>query len=137
MRHETKIIKHIASKLTPELLDWRPTPNQRSVGELLQYLPVSAEIPCVNLFTNNWDHAEATSAKAASITLETFDDAMDAQMNKKQTPKTPVVTGEIVLQPKAVAELHRSVELTPSAPLPALRRQVGRVALVGVASPRQ
>ncbi len=40
-------------------------------------------------------------------------------MNKKQTGKNPIVTGEIVLAPKAVAEIHRSLELTPSAPLPA------------------
>ncbi len=40
-------------------------------------------------------------------------------MNKKKTAKTRVLTGEIVLQPKVVAEIHRSLELTPSAPLPA------------------
>ncbi len=82
MRHETKIIKHIGAKITPDLLEWRPTPGQRSVEELLKYLTVSAEVPCVNLFTNNWDHAEATSARAESVTLDTFGDAMDAQMSR-------------------------------------------------------
>jgi hypothetical protein len=81
MRHETKIIKHLAEKVTPDLLEWRPTPGQRSIDELLKYLPISAEIPCVNLFTQNWDHAQDMSAKAETVTLETFADAMDAQMN--------------------------------------------------------
>ncbi|MFB3105231.1 MAG: hypothetical protein ACE1ZA_09895, partial [Pseudomonadales bacterium] len=39
-------------------------------------------------------------------------------MNKKQTAKNPIVTGEIVLAPESVAELHRSLELVPSTPLP-------------------
>lgn len=42
-------------------------------------------------------------------------------MNKTRTAKkekTRVVTGEIVLAHEAVAELHRSLELSPSAPLP-------------------
>ncbi len=82
MRHEIKIIKHLAAKVPADKLDWRPTPGQRSIGELLQYLTVSAEIPCVNLFTNNWDHAQAASAKAETVTPETFATAMDAQMDR-------------------------------------------------------
>ena len=82
MRHETKIIKHLGSKVTPDLLEWRPTPGQRSIAELLRYLTVSADIPCVNLFTGNWDHAEEMSKKAESVTLDTFEEAMDAQMDR-------------------------------------------------------
>ena len=82
MRHETNVIKHLASKITPDLLEWRPTPGQRSFDELLKYLTVSAEIPCVNLFTGNWDHAEARSKLTESVTLDNFADAMDEQMNK-------------------------------------------------------
>jgi len=82
MRHETKIIKHLAEKIPADKLEWRPTPGQRSTGELLKYLTVSADIPCVNLFTNNWDHAEEMSAQAETVTADTFAAAMDAQMER-------------------------------------------------------
>ena len=57
-------------------------------------------------------------------------------MNKKQTAKSSVVTGEIVLEPKAVAELHRSLELTPSTPLPAsVRAEMLPPIIVGHTTP--
>ena len=35
---EIDIIKHLAEKIEPKMLDYRPTPGQRSTLELLQYL---------------------------------------------------------------------------------------------------
>ncbi len=80
MRHETNTIKHLATKIPADKLDWRPTPGQRSNLELLQYLTVTSIIPVVNLSTGNWDHAPKYSAEAAEVTPETFAAAMDAQM---------------------------------------------------------
>lgn len=82
MRHETNVIKHLATKIRPDRLDWRPTPGQRSIAELLQYLTVAALIPAQNLISGDWGHAEAMSAEAASVTLDTFGDAMDRQMER-------------------------------------------------------
>lgn len=36
--NEIRIIKHLYGKVTPEMLDYRPTEKQRSMLELLQYL---------------------------------------------------------------------------------------------------
>jgi len=80
MRHETEIIKHLAAKIPEDRLDWRPTPGQRSTLELLRYLSNAALLPAVNLVTNDWSHADAMSAEAATVTAETFAAAMDAQM---------------------------------------------------------
>ena len=78
MRQETAVIKHLATKVTD--LDYRPSPEQRSAGELLQYMAVMALSPSINLMTGNWDHAEGLAAESANVTPENFDAAMDRQM---------------------------------------------------------
>ena len=40
LKHEVHILLHLASKIDPLKLDYRPTPKQRSTMELLQYLSV-------------------------------------------------------------------------------------------------
>jgi hypothetical protein len=40
LEHEVRILLHLASKIDPTQLDYRPTPKQRSTIELLQYLTV-------------------------------------------------------------------------------------------------
>jgi len=82
MRHETGIIKHLATKVTPDMLDWRPTAGQRSMLELMQYLTCMATITAENLTSRNWDHAEALGKEAAEVTLEGFPAAMDRQMSR-------------------------------------------------------
>jgi len=82
MRHETGIIKHLATKVTPDTLEWRPTPGQRSTLELMQYLTCMATITAENLTSQNWDHAEALGKESADVTLESFPAAMDRQMSR-------------------------------------------------------
>jgi hypothetical protein len=38
LQHEVNILLHLGSKIEPEMVDYRPTPKQRSTLELLQYL---------------------------------------------------------------------------------------------------
>jgi hypothetical protein len=38
LHHEVNILLHLASKVEPAMLDYRPTPKQRSTLELLRYL---------------------------------------------------------------------------------------------------
>jgi hypothetical protein len=40
LQHEVRILLHLAGKLSPESLAYRPTPKQRSSLELLQYLSI-------------------------------------------------------------------------------------------------
>lgn len=42
LQHEIKILLHLAGKLGPGMLDYRPTPKQRSSLELLRYLAAMA-----------------------------------------------------------------------------------------------
>jgi len=40
LQNEVRILLHLAGKIEPRMLDYRPTPQQRSTLELLQYLTV-------------------------------------------------------------------------------------------------
>ncbi len=40
LQHEVNILLHLAGKLEPAMLDYRPTPKQRSPLELLKYLSI-------------------------------------------------------------------------------------------------
>ncbi len=42
LQHEITILLHLAGKLEPAMLDYRPTPKQRSALELLRYLSAMA-----------------------------------------------------------------------------------------------
>jgi hypothetical protein len=40
LKHEVRVLVHLASKVDPAKLDYRPTPKQRSTLELLQYMAI-------------------------------------------------------------------------------------------------
>jgi hypothetical protein len=40
LRHEVNILNHLITKIEPSMVDYRPTPKQRSSHELLQYLTI-------------------------------------------------------------------------------------------------
>jgi hypothetical protein len=40
LQHEVHVLLHLASKVEPTMLDYRPTPKQRSTLELLKYLSI-------------------------------------------------------------------------------------------------
>ena len=81
MKHETETIKHLAEKVPEDAYDYRPTQEQRSMLELMQYMTCMAIIPAINAVRNDgWDHAEAISKETESVTPQNFADAMDTQM---------------------------------------------------------
>jgi len=44
LRNEVRVLLHLASKVDPAMLDYRPTSKQRSMLELLQYLVIMGPI---------------------------------------------------------------------------------------------
>ena len=76
--HELHCVRHIAGKVTAEMLDYRPTPGQRSMLELLQYLTYAPI---------GWAEAIAVSPEgymqrmknSESVTLDVFQQAMHDQ----------------------------------------------------------
>ena len=54
MLKEIDIAVHLHSKLTPAMMDYRPTPEQRSTRELLQYLAVVGIAATTCMAKNKW-----------------------------------------------------------------------------------
>jgi hypothetical protein len=57
-----RLLLHLMSKVEPGALDYRPTPGQRSLLELLQYLVVMPPIHLRAVTAEVFDQAEWTSA---------------------------------------------------------------------------
>jgi len=80
MRHETNVVKHLATKVPAGALDFRPTPKQRSTLELMQYLTTCSAIGVKWVIHGTWDHVDAIEKAAESVTPADFASAMDRQM---------------------------------------------------------
>ncbi len=79
LKHEVKIITHLAAQLTPAHLDYRPTPGQRSTRELLRYLTIMGSGSIGYALSGNWDHWEGLEKQSAGVELATFAEAMNRQ----------------------------------------------------------
>ena len=81
LRQEIRILLHLAGKVDPAQLDYRPTPKQRSTLELLQYLavmgPVQVKMIREGEFSRAAFSAAWTPAEAAAKVMS-FDDAVAA-----------------------------------------------------------
>jgi thiamine monophosphate synthase len=102
MRHETNVIKHLATKVPAGQFGWRPTPKQRSTLELLQYLTTCGSIGVKLMVNGNWDHAEALEAASAEVTPENFAAAMDRQMADMEADIRSVAEGDFLTKPAAM-----------------------------------
>ncbi len=81
LKLEAKIIKHLASVITPAQLDYRPTPAQRSTLEVLQYLAYAPLATTEYLVSGSWDHYEAMAAAAKELAPATIAKALDKQVS--------------------------------------------------------
>src|SRR6266496_3338305 len=73
LQREVRILLHLAGKIDPDRLDYRPTPTQRSTIELLRYLMVMGPALIRGIKTGTFDleawKADAAVADAASLDL--------------------------------------------------------------------
>jgi hypothetical protein len=95
VRRETAIIKHLATKLHADRLDYRPSPGQRSTLELLRYLPMTAIAPTLFLTTGKWDHAKALGARVAELQVSGFAAAMDRQQAEVEAALAPLTEHDL------------------------------------------
>ena len=81
LQNEVRIFLHLAVKVDKSKLDYRPTPQQRSVLELFQYMAIMAPTQIVSIKSGDfskpammaaWGPAEAASKKM------TFEQAVEA-----------------------------------------------------------
>jgi hypothetical protein len=58
LQNEVRILQHLTTKIEPSMLDYRPTPKQRSTMELLKYLTVMGPMLVKAALTGEFDRAE-------------------------------------------------------------------------------
>lgn len=89
---ELEIIKHLAEKITPEMLEYRPSEKQRSTLELMQYLGhISATAILSFVDPVNNSYMELAKAKDL-VTFENFISKIDEQIkivNEQVSVLTP------------------------------------------------
>jgi len=67
LQHEVKVLQHLCTKVDPAMLDYRPTPKQRSTKELLQYLAVMGPVLVKSAVSGGFQQDEwVTRSKAAA-----------------------------------------------------------------------
>ncbi len=80
LKHEVKIIKHLAAQLGEAQLGYRPTPPQRSTLEVIQYLSYAPLATIEYLVSGSWDHYEAMAEAAKQVTPASFAKTIDKQL---------------------------------------------------------
>jgi hypothetical protein len=70
LQNEVRILLHLASKIDPKHVDYRPTGKQRSIIELLRYLSIMGPglVPAIK--TGNFDGAAWQAATAAAEKMD-------------------------------------------------------------------
>jgi hypothetical protein len=65
-QNEVRILLHLAGKIEPTMIDYRPTPKQRSTIELLQYLTMMAPAMIDAIQAGAFDGEQWAAAEAAA-----------------------------------------------------------------------
>jgi hypothetical protein len=87
LQHEVHILLHLASKMDRAILDYRPTPKQRSTIELLRYLTVMGPMLVRFAKAGAFDPAAWTVAEKAAADRD-FDQTVKALAAHKDTYAT-------------------------------------------------
>ena len=77
LQHETRILTHLATKVEPSMLDYRPTPKQRSMEEWFRYMSIMGR----NLVTDGRAGAfnvEAWKAADEAASARSFEETVAA-----------------------------------------------------------
>lgn len=82
LRHETAVSKHLWSKVPSTMAGYRPSPSQRSMLELLQYLSICGIAPLLGSLAGDINTSNDAWRRAPSMSFEEFPEAMDRQLRE-------------------------------------------------------
>src|SRR5690349_4739384 len=91
LEHEVRILLHLISKIEPQMLDYRPTPKQRSLLELLQYLVVVGPV-------------QLRVIRSGAVDMESFRQQWAPEEQKSKTMGLKETTDAIGKQPELIRE---------------------------------
>ena len=107
LRHEVKILLHLASKIEPVMLDYRPGAKQRSLLELLQYLVIFAPIHVRTITAGDFNmDAWRAAWQAGEATAKT----MSLEDTKAAIGRHPALFEELI-SPCSDAVLRSEIEM--------------------------
>jgi hypothetical protein len=84
LQHEVRILVHLSSKLDRAMLDYRPTPKQRSAIELLRYLTIMGPMLVKFARAGTFDPAQWTVEEKAAAARD-FDQTVAAIAAQSET----------------------------------------------------
>jgi hypothetical protein len=76
LQHEVRILVHLCSKIDPSVVDYRPTPKQRSTIELLRYLSIMG--PQLVLAAKAGFNPESWGKASAEAEARNFEQTVEA-----------------------------------------------------------
>jgi hypothetical protein len=91
LQNEVRILVHLAGKVDGKMLDYRPTPKQRSTKELLQYLVVMGPMLVRAIKAGAFD-GPAWGAASAEANAMNFDQIVGA-LQKQSTTYAELLAG--------------------------------------------
>ncbi len=107
LEHEVQIVLHLISKIEPQMLDYRPTPKQRSMLELVQYLVIVVPVQLRVIQSGTFD---MDSFRARWLPEEEKAKAMNLEQATAAIAKQPEVIREVV-NSLSDAELRQEMEM--------------------------
>lgn len=93
---EIKIIKHLYGKVTPQMLNYRPTEKQRSMLELLQYLSHFTKLEAGAIYSGKAiSHFQEAMKEAYQMPAEKFLEQMDRQAEELKNIFSKITDAEL------------------------------------------
>jgi hypothetical protein len=79
IRHEVAVVKHLYSKVPKDKLSYRPSPGQRSLQELIDFLPCNLTVIKL-LASGEWASAEKIMKEVREAAAKDFTGTMDREL---------------------------------------------------------
>lgn len=81
LQNEVRILVHLCGKVKPEMLDYRPTPKQRSTIELLRYLTLMGPVLVKSVKAGSFlmDQWGASEAEANAMDFDAVVKSLESQ----------------------------------------------------------
>ena len=107
LQNEVRLVVHLISKIEPSMLDYRPSPKQRSLMELIRYFVVMAPVQlrfvvAGNFTMETWMSAWRSEAAAAN--------AMNLDQVRAAIARQPALFAEL-LAPCADSDFRTEIEM--------------------------
>jgi hypothetical protein len=82
VRNEARILKHLYTKVPQDKLDYRPSPGQRSLLELLEYLPCNAAAIAKHVISGDFSTIKDTFDRVKESARKDFAATVDREFEE-------------------------------------------------------